>query len=659
MEIELPGGAILEMPDGATPEAIKTAVGNYRASPDFAALVDSKTGAPAKVRMLVGSSGEKDKLANLQRFYPDAVPYGADNYVFTDPNTNRPTLFNPKGMDVGDAAEFTKAGVQAVGASLGAAAGSAVGPAGTIAGAGLGTATAGSLFDIAANEIAGRIDTRNIAEASTDVALDVAGGSIGQRAGELLEIGAKAVAGAGRRGAETIAQSFRNLGVNPPAGAASGSNAVQAVEHALANAPGSASIMQRASEAVMGRVREVANQTAAQFGPIRTPQGAGETIRTAARNAANRFEARQGKLYDAAFDLVGADTRVPVAAVTKLRGELEAELGKAAQSRSGVLKPAIDKLKQLETDAGQGGIPFSALRHVRTDIGRDLDNPVLAGSTSSQNAAMRRVYGALTEDMGAASRSAGPDAEKAVALADRYTRRNMTQLMPALQKIEDLGADEKAFKFAMDTTREGGTKLATLRRAFTPEEWDTVAGTVLGRMGSAKPGAQDAAGEAFSANTFLTNWNSMAPEARAALFGGRRYEGLAPELDRLVKVVGALKDTEKMANPSGTARQIAQLATVSALGGSLGMIAGGADVESGAAGVAGAIVAPAVAAKLITSPSFVRWLTSSATAATKPNGLTAHLTRLAAIGKAEPEIREEIGQYLDALRASPAHQTAQ
>ncbi len=69
------------------------------------------------------------------------------------------------------------------------------------------------------------------------------------------------------------------------------------------------------------------------------------------------------------------------------------------------------------------------------------------------------------------------------------------------------------------------------------------------------------------------------------------------------------------------------------------------------AGAVGAIVAPRLAAKLITSPAFVKWLT---TPITSPTGILAHVGRLAGIAVAEPELREAIDQYTAALRAVPA-----
>ncbi len=54
-----------------------------------------------------------------------------------------------------------------------------------------------------------------------------------------------------------------------------------------------------------------------------------------------------------------------------------------------------------------------------------------------------------------------------------------------------------------------------------------------------------------------------------------------------------------------------------------------------------------MAARLITSPRFVKWLLTPVTSA---NGNGAHLGRLVGIAEAEPELREAIAQYVAAMR---------
>jgi hypothetical protein len=140
------------------------------------------------------------------------------------------------------------------------------------------------------------------------------------------------------------------------------------------------------------------------------------------------------------------------------------------------------------------------------------------------------------------------------------------------------------------------------------------------------------------------------------LFGGLRYRDLPPELDNLVRVVSSLKEVEKLTNTSNTASHLIAFTTLQTLGGALtGFAVGGEGAASGIAGAASFIVAPRLAAKLITSPAFVKWLTTPITSST---GILAHVGRLAGIAVAEPELREAIDQYTAALRSVPAPQRA-
>ena len=223
------------------------------------------------------------------------------------------------------------------------------------------------------------------------------------------------------------------------------------------------------------------------------------------------------------------------------------------------------------------------------------------------------------------------------------------QIEMVFEKINKFDADERALGFAMQAAKDGGTALQKLRENFLPEEWDTVAATVLHRMGLATPGAQDATGEVFSVSTFMTSWSKLAPEAKKALFGGSRYEEAYKGLETLVEAVSSLKGIEKLTNSSNTGRNIIAFTTISTLAGGLGALGTG-DTSGAAGAVVTTILAPRAAAKLITNPRFIKWLT---TPITQPAKYAPHITRLAAIAEAEPEIKQEIRQYLDALRNSP------
>lgn len=649
-EIEV-GGAILELPDGAGPDAVKKAIAHFRTTPEFDQLVDKGRGAPARVRMLVGSAPLPDRLANLKRFYPDAQPYGDGNFVFTDPDSGRPTLYNPEGFDLGDVASVGREAAQMVGGGFGAVAGAPFGgPLGTAVGAGAGAAAGGVAFDAVMNLTQGRVDTRGPLAVLVDTAVDFGANAVGQRIGEMVGYGLKRAVGGGRVTAQRLVERFRNLGIDPPpAGATSGSRAVGSVETMLANAPSSATIMQEQAERVLGQIKIAADDLALRFGPVQTQQGAGEVIRGAAKGAAERFGLRQAGLYDEAFDLIGDSTPVRLGEAQALLTTMRAELARAPRAMADAIGPGVRKLEQLLDDAGDTGIAFGALRQVRSLIGRQIDEPLLSQGASVQQQGLRRIYGALTADLSAAAQAAGPEAAERLATADRFTRQWMNTAAKTMQKLAAFDADEKAFRFAMTASRDGGTGLARMRRHFLPEEWDVVAGSVLSRLGKATPGAQDATGEAFSVATFLTNWSRLAPEAKQALFGGKRYAALAPRLDDLVEAASSLKGMQRLANTSNTGHVLIGYATLSTVMAALGGLTTG-DLQGAGAGIAFGLVGPRVAARLITSPRFVEWLT---TPVTRPAAVSAHIGRLLAIAEAEPAIREEIHQFTEALRQAP------
>lgn len=77
------------------------------------------------------------------------------------------------------------------------------------------------------------------------------------------------------------------------------------------------------------------------------------------------------------------------------------------------------------------------------------------------------------------------------------------------------------------------------------------------------------------------------------------------------------------------------------------MVAG--DVLGATAAIGGTVLAPAGAAKLMTNPAVIKWLSTPASQISKD--VSAHVARLVAIGQAEPEIQEELRQYYKAIRS--------
>lgn len=650
------------------------------------ASIDERMGAPASVRAVVGSARTpEDRLATLRQYYPDAQPVDDDNFVFTDPKTKRQVRYNPKGMDIGDVASVGGEMSEMAGGVLGGAAAAVPALAAAVptggasllgipAGIGLGAAGGRELFDVAARNM-GTVDTRELPTRLADTAVTAGTNAIGARAGDLVAQGGRRVIGAmeryspGLTSGQAAIDDARRIAVDPTVGTVTGNRGMQIVENALSNTPGGAGVMQESAERAMRQMDEAAGRIATDLaggGRPQSQQGAGTVIKNAAKGAATRFSDRRLQLDEALAQEIGPATMVSAPNVRQFVMKLEADIANAPESRRPVLQKALDRANSILADiapkrdpaTGQvisgAGIPFKSLRQIRTDIGGDLERPDVSGYTPAAERALRELYGAVRADIQQAAETAGPRAKQLLNIHDRYVRFNANVNLPTLQKIEDAGTDEQAFNFAMNAAKDGGSMLGNLRRSFKPEEWDVVASSVFSKMGRANPGQQEASaiGEAaddFSANTFLTNWSKLSPEAKKELFGGKRYADLAPEIEALVRTAGRFKDAGKMSNPSGTARNT--IAALTVLGAGDQLLRDG-DPKGAAGTVATAVLAPRAVAKLMTSPKFVNWLGNTVTAtANKPAVWPMRIGQLTAIAEVEPEIRGEVYQYLDALRS--------
>jgi hypothetical protein len=699
-DVRLPDGTVIKnVPDGITQEDLLARVGSMRQP-------DRKTGAPAYVRAVVGTAPQQDRLANLQRYYPDASPEGADNFTFTDPKTKQRTLYNPPGLDVGDLASVGREASQFVGSVGGGFAGAAAAaPTGLMAapvsvpvGAALGSQAAGESYDLLMKALTGMKDTRSVPQRVMETA-----GATGVEA-VMGKVGAE-IPGAFRgavnmvrnrmAGAPTsqVAQEFTAIGAKPSAGTVTGDRMLQRVENAVAQSAGGTGVMQRHDEALIDALGKEAEGLAQKFGPVQNKEGLGVVLRDASKGAIQRFSDRSEKLFDVAAKAMPSNIETPMENTLRFAQEfknnsLSQKFPNVAGSVqnpkvSGIVNDLLTDVENLFQSANKGygaapgqgvasnpGATYQELKAIRSRVGKILGDPM--GYPDFDRAQLKGLYGALSQDLDAIATKAGGDALKAHQTASRYFRYNLGKNVEFVNELADKKWDEQVYNLAMSGTRDGGSKLRTLRRNFIYKDpdtgevksdaWDTLAGSVLYKMGLAKPGVQSADGNLFSPGTFLTNWNSMDDAARKQLFGGTRYEQLAPQLDRLTRLTAAVKDTSATRNYSNTAGALHFLTLLGAGAGAVGGMfsENGSGTGGALAGATAAIVAPRAVAKLMTSPKFVNWLgTTVKVANTNYNNVPAQIGRLISIAKAEPELREEIYQYVSALREAPAPNEAQ
>ena len=640
--------------------------------------IDTFSGAPSRVRTLVGGApNQAARLATLRKFYPDAQIYGEDNFVFTDPETNQATLYNPPGLDAGDISSITPEIYEYGGGVLGGAAAAIPGvmaaPAtlgGSLAtipvGVGLGAAAGRELE----NQIAmarGRVDPRALPERATDASLTAGINVAGQRAGEYAPQAVKALLGGGRAAQKKIYDAFQRSGVTPRAGAVTGSSAIQSAEQAVAITPGGSGIMSKAFNDTLDELGAASKRVAESFGRRMDKDELGRHVYRSVKDSFSRFKANSEQLYKKVYTgRLRPSTQVDVSPIINKLDSMVSDLAGSPKLSSRFMGEAQKLLDDFGEDAST--LTFAGLRKIRTRIGDKLNDPFMVGDDTV--GAYKQIYGALSEVLDDAVLKSGDDAAKAAwKRANTWYAKNRSNRIDFLNEIIRMGdpgglsGPAKIADFLKASGTASASRLSRLRGSLLPEEWDAVVGSTLYEMGKARPSAQQAgealmeAADEFSPATFITNWARLSSKTKKSLLGGTRYSEARGQLDDLVKISNELKNADKFRNYSNTARNVIWASLIGGAGVAEQTFSGGLSYT--AAAIGGATIPPYLVAKLLTNPRFTRWMVNGMKRVTdKPASLNLHLTRLATIAKLEPEIREEIEQYRASIRAAPAIESA-
>lgn len=432
-------------------------------------------------------------------------------------------------------------------------------------------------------------------------------------------------------------QAFQRSGVQPTPGQLGGQWQTQGLENAVIGAlPGGAGRMAGFYQGQQSALGQRVGGIAERIAPKAEIGTAGRAIKQGIQRFARETARKAGTLYDEVDRFIAPARPVPAANTMKVLQDITTPIPGAANVSKEIGSPALARLMEgLKADVGLSGeLPYAALKGLRTRIGSRLDVPDL--TSDIPRAELKRVYGALSDDMASAAKAAGSQAERAFARANTFYKAKSQRIDDFLQGIAKKADIDSVYKSTLSGTKEGATKLRAIKRSLNHDEWNVVSATFLKRLGQSIPSQQGVAGEAFSTNTFLTRWNSISPQARREMFSGtdelRRY---ARDIDAIAKVSNAIKESAAtLANPSGTAAKAVW---------SMGTVL--APFKLGVSGLGAN-----VGARLMTSPKFVNWMAQTTRIA--PGKLPNHLTKLTTIAITQPELAPDIEQYRAALTGS-------
>lgn len=420
--------------------------------------------------------------------------------------------------------------------------------------------------------------------------------------------GAAAVRGLvrGRNGdamSQTI-KDFESVGATPSVGQASGNRAIQGVESLLSGAPTSTGVMSRFAEKQAEDIGAGLGRMADNLSRNASGERAGRAIESGVQTFNNNVGAMRRALYWQADQFIPSNTPMPLSNTQQALGVLITPNPGAAATTGALVNPKIQQMAQnlsADLQANGGAIPYAAVKDLRSRIGEALSDYSLTPDSTTRE--YRKLYAALSQDLEQAAKGMGQDAERAAKRANNYTKYSSARLEQIERVVDKNGGPEKVFNAAMQGTRDGGTTLHAVMQSLPPDGQKAVTAAVIKRMGMATPGAQDAAGDVFSAATFMTNWNRVSPEAKRALFD-RYGPSFSKNMDQIARVANNIKQGSRVyANPSGTANKAAAYT----YGASLVASMFDPTLISTGSLIVGGIGANGVA-RYLTDPRAVRWL---------------------------------------------------
>lgn len=460
------------------------------------------------------------------------------------------------------------------------------------------------------------------------------------------------------------AQDFKDIGVQPTTGMVSGSARAAAKEQALATT--------RSGRVIQSRIDDAFAKQGDEFGRVvddlvtrnnpgaktNTRQELGEMLREQAQAAKDAAFARSESLYDDVGRLTGERAAEGGATKDYLRtlNESKKAMGKSESlNRGAQLDDAIRQANAIVADV-EKGMTFTKMKEARTAIGalangRDID-PAL-------KTYLEGLRKALTADMEQTARNAGEGALQAFRKANNQFRRTVDTETgfgkgSTASKLLDKTTPEEVYDFVMGKSKEGGSRLAAVRRQIekTPEgkaTWDNLTGSVVERMGLKNVDNV----ETYDPGTFLRNWKQMAPEAKDALFRGTDRAQYRQDLDRLARVADDFGKYQKFKNHSNTQTHKTALEEANPFDKTsmlAGIFAGPKGLALAAGGKAVNAATKTYQSRLLTNPETVNWLAGIPKAQVAKGGLRQHWRKLSDISNrtADAGLRTAIHEYMRA-----------
>lgn len=388
----------------------------------------------------------------------------------------------------------------------------------------------------------------------------------------------------------------------------------------------------RAAERAQTRAGQRLSEIASADGQPVRQEVLGEVGQNAAQGYIDRTGAVSQRQYGRARELAG-DTRLRgTRAVANIDGQLQ-ELAPTSNTDAGLIS-GLERLRADLANEGQlADLSIDSMRRLRTSTRAEARSEGLRSTDYNRRAGM--VLDELSADI---ADQLSPRAAAEFRRADRNHAQRLDTIDNVMQDIVGKGGDRSAEAVANRLINLGRTDSAKLRsflNSVDPEEAGIVRGSLVQEMGRANSGAQNAGGNGFSLQTFLTNWDKMPERTKETLFRGEHRQAI----EGLARYAEGARGTRAYANTSNTAGAV-----------SAGRIASSAASGTAAVGTLGvSAVLENLTGRLLGSRRFAQWL---ARAPSTPAQQANWARRLSTIATREPAITQDILPLQEALQST-------
>lgn len=355
---------------------------------------------------------------------------------------------------------------------------------------------------------------------------------------------------------QAAAQAASRIGVTPTLGMQGRGSAL--LEAGLEKVPFTTGRVAQAADRTSDQMSDVLDRATSKVGDATTDAAAGEAAQRGAAAFVSNFKDKSTKLFNAVDDKIGFSTFVTAPKTIGVLEDLTKYGVKYPKIGEFLNNPKFKKvLGDLEVNGALNAMPYELLKDLRSNIGQSIgkmDGPM----SDLQEAHLKRLYASLTDDMRLAAEAAGPDAVKAFERANKFYRAGQGRIDNVIKDVANAKTETSAYNkivgMTLDNSPRGSVKALTqLKKSLPKEEWSTVSSTILKKLGDTSAGRAGAEGTtAFSASSFLTNWNKMSNPAKTVLTSGNVPQSVRRELDDLATTVARFKGAGGERNFSNT-----------------------------------------------------------------------------------------------------------